>query len=94
MLKCTALFSYVCCVGSVSALFNAKLTADSALTARCCWAGQVQPTAKNARNHSQCDSMLIGDTAGANTYPYIQARLFPRVWHAALHGKAMADRRM
>lgn len=33
---------------------------------------QVQPTAKNARNYSQCDSMLIGDQAGANTYPYIQ----------------------
>ncbi|CAD7694648.1 unnamed protein product, partial [Ostreobium quekettii] len=33
---------------------------------------QVQPSAKNARNYSQCDSMLIGDTAGANTYPYIQ----------------------
>ena len=33
---------------------------------------QVQPTAQNARNFSQCDSMLIGDTAGANTYPYIQ----------------------
>jgi hypothetical protein len=25
-----------------------------------------------ARNYSQCDSMLIGDQAGANTYPYIQ----------------------
>ncbi|GMH43856.1 hypothetical protein BSKO_11790 [Bryopsis sp. KO-2023] len=35
---------------------------------------QVQATAKNARNHSQCDSMLIGDQAGANTYPYIQVR--------------------
>ncbi|CAD7704882.1 unnamed protein product [Ostreobium quekettii] len=35
---------------------------------------QVQPSAKNARNYSQCDSMLIGDTAGANTYPYIQVR--------------------
>lgn len=35
---------------------------------------QVQPTARNARNYSQCDSMLIGDTAGANTYPYIQVR--------------------
>jgi hypothetical protein len=32
---------------------------------------QVQPTAKGARNYSQCDSMLIGDRAGANTYPYI-----------------------
>ncbi len=39
-----------------------------------CYRGlvQVQPGAKNARNYSQCDSMLIGDTAGANTYPYIQ----------------------
>ncbi|KAL2502364.1 Uncharacterized protein Fot_36212 [Forsythia ovata] len=26
----------------------------------------------NARNSSQCDSMLIGDNAAANTYPYIQ----------------------
>lgn len=33
---------------------------------------QVQPGADGARNFSQCDSMLIGDTAGANTYPYIQ----------------------
>ena len=33
---------------------------------------QVQPTAVGCRNFSQCDSMLIGDTAGANTYPYIQ----------------------
>ena len=55
---------------------SAKLASDSALMARRCGARQVQPTAKNARNHSQCDSMLIGDTAGANTYPYIQARLF------------------
>ena len=35
---------------------------------------QIQPTASGARNHSQCDSMLIGDQAGANTYPYIQVR--------------------
>ena len=35
---------------------------------------QVQPTAVGCRNFSQCDSMLIGDTAGANTYPYIQVR--------------------
>ena len=57
-----------------------KLTADSTLTMLCCWVRQVQPTAKNARNHSQCDSMLIGDTAGANTYPYIQARLGYLFW--------------
>ncbi|KAI8473644.1 MAG: iron-sulfur cluster assembly protein [Monoraphidium minutum] len=35
---------------------------------------QVQPGATGSRNFSQCDSMLIGDTAGANTYPYIQVR--------------------
>lgn len=35
---------------------------------------QVQPTAVGARNYSQCDSMLIGDQAAANTYPYIQVR--------------------
>ncbi|XP_068668479.1 iron-sulfur cluster assembly SufBD family protein ABCI8, chloroplastic [Aristolochia californica] len=41
-----------------------------------CYRGlvQVQPGADNARNFSQCDSMLIGDTAGANTYPYIQVK--------------------
>lgn len=35
---------------------------------------QVQPSAEGARNFSQCDSMLIGDNAAANTYPYIQVR--------------------
>ncbi|SDG86160.1 Fe-S cluster assembly protein SufB [Nitrosomonas sp. Nm132] len=33
---------------------------------------RVAPTAENARNYSQCDSMLIGDQCGANTFPYIQ----------------------
>ena len=28
--------------------------------------------AQGARNYSQCDSMLIGDNAEANTFPYIQ----------------------
>jgi len=27
--------------------------------------------AENARNHSQCDSLLLGDKCGAHTYPYI-----------------------
>ena len=35
---------------------------------------QVQPGATGARNYSQCDSMLIGDRAGANTYPYITVK--------------------
>jgi Fe-S cluster assembly protein SufB len=33
---------------------------------------KMGPNAKNARNYSQCDSMLIGDKAEANTFPYIQ----------------------
>ncbi|HBP53555.1 MAG TPA: Fe-S cluster assembly protein SufB [Synechococcus sp. UBA8638] len=32
------------------------------------------PQARGARNFSQCDSMLIGDQAAANTHPYIQSR--------------------
>lgn len=48
----------------------------SAGQSRNCYRGlvQVQPGARNARNFSQCDSMLIGDRAGANTYPYITVR--------------------
>ncbi len=33
---------------------------------------RIAPTAAGARNYSQCDSMLIGDRSGANTFPYIQ----------------------
>jgi Fe-S cluster assembly protein SufB len=35
---------------------------------------KILPTAAGARNHSQCDSMLIGERCGANTFPYIQVR--------------------
>ena len=35
---------------------------------------RVGPKADNARNFSQCDSMLIGDKSGANTFPYINVR--------------------
>ncbi|MDZ4842881.1 MAG: Fe-S cluster assembly protein SufB [Hyphomicrobium aestuarii] len=35
---------------------------------------KIAPTAAGARNYSQCDSMLIGDQAGANTFPYLQVR--------------------
>jgi len=30
--------------------------------------------AENARNHTQCDSLLIGDKCGAHTYPYIEVK--------------------
>ncbi len=34
----------------------------------------ISPNAEGSRNYSQCDSMLIGDQASANTYPYIQSK--------------------
>lgn len=33
---------------------------------------QVHKKAQNARNYSQCDSLLIGDTCGAHTFPYLE----------------------
>ncbi len=35
---------------------------------------QVNPGAENARNFSQCDSLLIGDRCGAHTFPVIDVR--------------------
>ena len=34
----------------------------------------IQKKADNARNYSQCDSLLIGDKCGAHTFPYIDVR--------------------
>ncbi len=38
--------------------------------------GQVKilKGAENARNYSQCDSLLMGDRCGAHTYPYIEVK--------------------
>ncbi|RRO20320.1 Fe-S cluster assembly protein SufB [Flavobacteriaceae bacterium 14752] len=33
---------------------------------------KVSPRAKNARNFSQCDSLLMGNKCGAHTFPYIE----------------------
>jgi len=35
---------------------------------------RVMPKADGARNHTQCDSLLIGDQCGAHTVPYIESR--------------------
>jgi Fe-S cluster assembly protein SufB len=35
---------------------------------------KILPKAKNARNFTQCDSLLIGDKCGAHTVPYIDVR--------------------
>src|SRR5437867_243179 len=38
--------------------------------------GQVKilKNAENARNYSQCDSLLLGDKCGAHTFPYIEVK--------------------
>ena len=35
---------------------------------------QVNPKAENARNFSQCDSLLMGNKCGAHTFPYIEVK--------------------
>ncbi|XP_039168920.1 UPF0051 protein ABCI8, chloroplastic [Eucalyptus grandis] len=66
----------------------------SAGFSRNCYRGlvQVQSKAENARNSSQCDSMLIGDKAAANTYPYIQVKNpTARIEHEASTSKIGED---
>jgi Fe-S cluster assembly protein SufB len=53
---------------------------------------RVQPRAENARNHTQCDSLLIGDRCGAHTVPYIEVRNpSARVEHEATTSKISDD---
>jgi Fe-S cluster assembly protein SufB len=35
---------------------------------------RMTPKAEQARNHTQCDSLLIGDCCGAHTFPYMEVR--------------------
>ncbi|CAA6809353.1 MAG: Iron-sulfur cluster assembly protein SufB [uncultured Sulfurovum sp.] len=35
---------------------------------------KVANSATNARNHSECDSLLIGDQCGAHTFPYLESK--------------------
>jgi Fe-S cluster assembly protein SufB len=49
---------------------------------------RMMPTAENARNYTQCDSLLLGDTCGAHTFPYIESRQpSSRVEHEATTSK-------
>ena len=53
---------------------------------------RVMPQAVNARNHTQCDSLLIGKDCGAHTFPYIEARNpSARIEHEATTSKISAD---
>jgi Fe-S cluster assembly protein SufB len=35
---------------------------------------RIGPRAHGARNHSQCDSLLLGDQCGAHTFPYLEVK--------------------
>jgi len=35
---------------------------------------RINKSAENARNYSQCDSLLMGDQCGAHTFPYIETK--------------------
>lgn len=49
---------------------------------------KVMPKAEGARNYTQCDSMLIGQTCEANTFPYIEVmNNSARVEHEATTSK-------
>ena len=53
---------------------------------------KVQKTASNAKNFSQCDSLLIGSTCGAHTFPYIEvANNTATVEHEATTSKIGED---
>src|SRR5690242_1141685 len=53
---------------------------------------RVQPRAQDARNHTQCDSLLIGDRCGAHTVPYVEVRNpSARVEHEATTSKISDD---
>lgn len=52
----------------------------------------MHPKAKNSRNYTQCDSLLIGDQCGAHTVPYIEVKNnSSRVEHEATTSKVDDD---
>ncbi|MEW8022627.1 MAG: Fe-S cluster assembly protein SufB [Candidatus Thiodiazotropha sp.] len=53
---------------------------------------RVAAKAENARNHTQCDSLLIGDRCGAHTFPYIEVKNpTAQVEHEATTSKVSED---
>ena len=53
---------------------------------------KIQKGATNARNYSQCDSLLIGNQCGAHTFPYIEVRnTSSQVEHEASTSKVGED---
>jgi len=53
---------------------------------------EIKKGATNARNFSQCDSLLLGDRCGAHTFPYIEVKnTSSRVEHEASTSKIGED---
>jgi Fe-S cluster assembly protein SufB len=53
---------------------------------------KVLKSAKNARNYTQCDSLLVGDRCGAHTFPYIEVKQpSAQVEHEATTSKISED---
>ena len=53
---------------------------------------KIQKSAAQARNFSQCDSLLLGDKCGAHTFPYIEVKnATARVEHEASTSKIGED---
>ena len=53
---------------------------------------RVSPKAKNARNYTQCDSLLLGSECGAHTFPYIEAsNSCTQIEHEATTSKISED---
>src|SRR3989440_25398 len=53
---------------------------------------RIHKNAANARNYSQCDSLLIGDKCGAHTFPYLEIRnTSAKVEHEASTSKIGED---
>ncbi len=53
---------------------------------------KVAKSARNARNYTQCDSLLVGDRCGAHTFPYVEVRQpSARVEHEATTSKISED---
>ncbi len=53
---------------------------------------RVLPQAQYARNYTQCESLLLGDTCGAHTFPYIEVKNpTAQIEHEAYTSKIGAD---
>ena len=74
-----------------SSIISKGISADHSSNS---YRGQVKigKNATNARNYSQCDSMLVGDKSSAHTFPYIEtANSSVQVEHEAATSKISED---